>query len=284
MARVPFFTTALDPATGSAIAGASVRVKNRATLADVTLYAGETGPTTLTNPLTTDAYGRAAAWVDRAPLRVDYSGTGITSYSEYRDIGPSSDRGVDEALLAYGAYGTVVSSLPGTPTDGQTIIYAADATNGIYWMLRYIAAMAGSYKWVYLGGPPLASERSNTDASAAIASNTWAGVNANDPTVTLPLAGDWRVDHGTHFGQAGGSSTNYCGIKVGGTEAGDTDQLTSPVWSDAATGITSHRSSGRLNGIAAATALAQRYKHQVGTSQVITRRASYLLATPIRVG
>lgn len=102
MARVPVLIMLAAPATGNALAGVAATVKNRATNATVTLYAAETGPTTVPNPMTTDVYGRAMAWADRAAFRIDYSGTELTSWSEYRDVGPSSDAGIDSLMLGSG--------------------------------------------------------------------------------------------------------------------------------------------------------------------------------------
>src|SRR4029077_6354783 len=52
----------------------------------------------------------------------------------------------------------LVTSLPGSPVDGQECYYQADATAGIVWHLRYRAAATGPYKWEYLGGPAKATE------------------------------------------------------------------------------------------------------------------------------
>jgi hypothetical protein len=48
----------------------------------VTVYAAETGGTTVSNPLVTDANGRVNGWVDEASLVLTISGSGITSYNQ----------------------------------------------------------------------------------------------------------------------------------------------------------------------------------------------------------
>ena len=90
MARVEIPTVVLDPATGSAIAGASVEVRNRTTGNLSTVYLAETGSTTVTNPRVTDAYGRVNGWVERGPYQLEISGSGLTTYIEYLDAVPAS--------------------------------------------------------------------------------------------------------------------------------------------------------------------------------------------------
>lgn len=90
MARVEIPTVVLDPATGSAIAGASVEVRNRSTGNLSTVYLAETGSTTVTNPRVTDAYGRVNGWVERGPYQLEISGSGLTTYIEYLDAVPAS--------------------------------------------------------------------------------------------------------------------------------------------------------------------------------------------------
>ena len=48
---------------------------------------------------------------------------------------------------------TLVTSLPGSPTDGQEIYYQADSSNGIIWHLRFRSVASGgdvTYGWEYV--------------------------------------------------------------------------------------------------------------------------------------
>lgn len=128
MARVPLPIYVADPATGEAVAGAVVHITRRDGGADATLYAGETGAGTVANPTVTDAYGRALVWVDRHPLKLDYSGAGLAAWTEYRDPAPASDASVDAAWLAAGVGGggggglAKVTAFPAAPADGDAVI------------------------------------------------------------------------------------------------------------------------------------------------------------------
>jgi hypothetical protein len=83
-----------------------------------------------------------------------------------------------------------VTSLPGSPVNGQDCFYLADATNGIVWHLKYRAASASAYKWECMDGPPLTSEIVTGEATASTA---YVDLATTGPQVTLPLAGDYDI-------------------------------------------------------------------------------------------
>jgi len=107
----------------------------------------------------------------------------------------------------------LVSSLPGSPVDGQEVYYLADATNGVIWHLRYRAA-GGTYKWEVIGGPPLFNELIGTTTAL---SNSYSTAFC---AITVPLAGNFNVAMGAMLypltagqpadlvGFAGGSAIN----------------------------------------------------------------------------
>lgn len=84
----------------------------------------------------------------------------------------------------------IVTSLPGSPTDGQEIYYVANTTNGVIWHLRYRSASASIYKWEFVGGPPLYSETLVQDDIVATGSTF---VDASGPNLTVPLSGEYLI-------------------------------------------------------------------------------------------
>lgn len=106
MARTEIPLIVLDPATGNAVVGASVAVKDRVTGNSSTVYAAETGATTVTNPRTTDAYGRVAGWIERGSYQFDISGTGLVSYTEYYESSPGGDGTIDTNWITSSAVTT----------------------------------------------------------------------------------------------------------------------------------------------------------------------------------
>lgn len=251
MARAEIPLIIIDPATGNAIVGASVAVKLRATGVSATVYAAETGATTVGNPRTSDANGRVSGWCDRGAYQFDISGTGLTSYTEYWDAATSGDGGLDTAWLADSAVttakigaaqvtsakmaagasaATFVSSLPASPVDGQEVYYQSTTagtgggtTNsmadvGAIWHLRYRAASASTYKWEFIGGTTTSHQNGGGTTTCTVAFTGYAPSSWTSPTVKVPLAGTYNFTLQTNVtAQASGTTTaNYQNL-VGST-------------------------------------------------------------------
>lgn len=95
--------------------GGSVLVKLRSTGSPVTVYAGETGGTTISNPLTTDAQGRVNGWVEEGSLVLTISGSGITTYNQ-----PYEATRADSLVLIDGAR-VAASTMPGSAIANSSI-------------------------------------------------------------------------------------------------------------------------------------------------------------------
>lgn len=91
-------------------------------------------------------------------------------------------------------FGAVVTALPLNPIDGQRCVYAADATNGVFWYLRFVASQPVGKQWVCIGGSPLYAAVGEggveTTTSTAYADPTAGTVG---PSITVPLAGDYDI-------------------------------------------------------------------------------------------
>lgn len=192
MPRIPVFIYTADPATGNALPSVTCTVKNRITNTNVSLFSAETGGSSVTNPLTSDSLGRAFAWTERVPLKIDYSGAGITAYTEYR--GDASQP-------------TFESTLPASPYDGQEIYYqnATMATAGVVWHFRYRSG-GGTYKWEYIGGPPLHSSSATGITLSTIAANT---AISGDVALSIPLSGEYCVEFSTTTTHTGNNQGIY---------------------------------------------------------------------------
>jgi len=94
----------------------------------------------------------------------------------------------------------LVSSLPGTPVDGQEIYYLADPTNGVIWHLRYRAASASPYKWEFVGGSELRAWVGTGDTTTSPTLGNL--VSTPGPTIFNPLVGDYLVRAGCQCGPA----------------------------------------------------------------------------------
>jgi hypothetical protein len=109
-------------------------------------------------------------------------------------------------------------SFPPAPADGQMFIYTADVVNGVYWLFRY--SFAHSY-WAFVGGPPLLSEVTGADTTAAVVYGDLAG--GSGPSIVLPFAGDYDVAIGFSGSINGASDLARMSYAIGGAAALDAD-------------------------------------------------------------
>lgn len=80
----------------------------------------------------------------------------------------------------------VVSSLPGSPADGQEVYYA---TNNRLWHLRFNAALGGAQKWQVIAAPPLEAQSGTLQDIS-----TTSYVNYQSVALSLPLAGTYALE------------------------------------------------------------------------------------------
>jgi hypothetical protein len=280
MARFPFTIEVKDTA-GNAIYGASVAITARSGGGTSVLYAGETGPTTVTNPLVTDSQGRVASWIDRGAYTATVSGSGITTYAVPFDASPGANRAIDALWLPAGSDIPLVTALPTTSLiDGMEVVLVADATNGVYWRMKYNASMAGSYKWMFIGGPPIYAEGGNR---TTLTDETFASTAYVAPTTatqfTVPSAGDYLI-HQTFEGSVDTATTlAFASYSVGATAAIDTDGIELYM----ATGGNFRSVHARVTKktiTAANTVVAFRWKVAAGTARSYNRSLS---AIPVRL-
>jgi len=166
----------------------------------------------------------------------------------------------------------IVTSLPTNPAFGDMVIYVADATNGVYWMLQYDAS--GTYPWKFIGGSALYS----SGGSLTTALTTYQTVTGG-PSATIPLAGDYFSQYSATVGcQTAAILTSYLGLSVNGSNSviDAATQTSSGQW-DSATIMQIYRSS-----LAATNVLTLRGKNDQGTGTTSITNLR-LLITPIRV-
>jgi hypothetical protein len=111
------------------------------------------------------------------------------------------------------------TSLPTNPTDGQMFIFTDSLSAPTYqWQLRYIAAAT---RWIFIGGTPLFGY-----AAAEVTTTSTTYVDLGGPSVTFPLAGQYRVTL-TALIVDGASSENagYFSCTLGAAAAADTRAL-----------------------------------------------------------
>jgi hypothetical protein len=175
------------------------------------------------------------------------------------------------ALITKPGLPSYVTSLPSTPADGTEVYYAADATNGVIWHLRYRSSSSSSYKWEFIGGSPLWHEIATNETCN---STTFVDLATVGPSVTVPLAGDYvlRLTVNTDAG----SQATIIAPKIGSAATSDNDRLAQSNVGTIAAGGQSVKT-----GISANTVVKIQYRCTSGTASVAFRRFQ---VTPIRVG
>lgn len=92
---------------------------------------------------------------------------------------------------------SLVTTLPGSPTDGQEVILVDSTSNPTYnFRMRYNAGSSSAYKWECVG-----------DGGGALEGTT---------TITIPRAGDWMVEIGASGFSTGPTSEVQLSVTAGG--------------------------------------------------------------------
>jgi hypothetical protein len=164
-----------------------------------------------------------------------------------------------------------VTSLPGSPVDGQEVYLIADDANGVIWHLRYRAASASSHKWEFVGGPPLTHHVTTNESTA---STTYADL-ATVQNIIAPVAGDYDVTFGAQ------AYTGTAGYTYVGLFAAAALQVESAILPFAATSPVPHALTWRTLNVGAAVDVRLRFHATSGTAYFQTR---FLSLAPVRLG
>jgi microcystin-dependent protein len=149
-AEIPFVvskaTGTVSGATASyAVSGASVLVNLRGG-GPATVYAGETGGTTLPNPLTTTSDGRIDGWLDEGSYDMVISGSGITTYTQPIEV----VRGDGVTRVAANAIGTTqIQTAAVTFAKLATDVIPGIIPSGVMWAFAGTVLPAG---WLWCDG------------------------------------------------------------------------------------------------------------------------------------
>lgn len=103
--------------------------------------------------------------------------------------------GTSWSELASSSPNPIVTSLPGSPVDGQECFFqnAAMAGQGVVWHLKYRSGSSSGYKWELVGGAPLvAATYSGATFSLPATPYTWSSAMPSSPHISIPLSGEYR--------------------------------------------------------------------------------------------
>lgn len=190
------------------------------------------------------------------------------------------DHGAKAANVDYEKYVANQTALAAlTPFDGQEVFFAADATNGDIWHLRYRSAVG---YWECVGGSPIQAEDAT---SASVTSGSYGNPATGNagPSITLPLPGDYEFHAGCGMTlPVGVGAYGKVALKIGAAATTDAErvaQINSNGGAGAAQGCYANTRLRRtVSGIG--TAVRLDYLVSAGTLTVEHRR---IAAMPVRV-
>jgi hypothetical protein len=205
--------------------------------------------------------------------------TGANSITVIFDVAPATNAYrvlVNIPAAGVGSPPALVTSLPGSPVDGQEVYLQIDATNGINWHLRYRAGSASAYKWEFVGGPPLTAQ---VEAQESTSSGGYTNLTTPGPLFSLPRAGDYIIESGFQAIGGGGGNWSTAIVVYGGVipTVGDADEYV-------VSGNSGIEGAGsrllRKTGLGAVEA---RMIYRIGGGGTSTFRKRWLSAIPVRV-
>jgi hypothetical protein len=173
----------------------------------------------------------------------------------------------------------LVTSLPGSPADGQEVIYQADVAGtygGPYnWPLRYRSAVS---KWEPIAKPV---ELLSEVTAASVGSGAWtAPTGAAGPTISVPLAGDYGYDFGAGIAAAPVAGVLYqMGLGIGA--ANPVAPAIAQFQQQGTTSLLPISKGGKLTGLTAGIAVTCKYFTASGAPSFSNQ---FLRLWPIRLG
>lgn len=182
---------------------------------------------------------------------------------------------IEAGIQLAGVYG-VSASPPGSPVDGMIWRLPAASGSGVYWFFQYDSSQA-TYKWVFMGGAPLSHEILTDESTTSI---TYVDLATVGPTLTLPRAGDYKVEFGAQLNNASAGTGTVAAIKRGAAATSDNDAIVHTLPTTANL-VTTNARAIVLTGMAASDVVKMQYKSGGATAAHALRR--WMMITPIRV-
>lgn len=268
---IPKFNTAVDPASGK---GTNAMMDAIDLLFDG--YAAK--PSGIVS-------GEVPVWNGSTWVRSSVTRIGASSLGSGSPSSSTFLRG-DGTWAAAGS-ATIVTSLPGSPSDKDLIILTDSLSAPTYrWQFIYNASSASSYKWEFIGGPAYWGEIATSETSS---SSSYTNLATTGPDFTTPVAGDWLITATAWMAgptdNGGAGQALFISYDVGATGASDTWGAAIPTGSSQNDGEGTPMMTYLHTGYAASTLIRAKYRRdQNGTASNGTWKYRRIMVQPVRVG
>lgn len=225
-------------------------------------------------------------WVALGASAVDYVGPwaagtayapgAVVTYAgvTYLAVNPSTGQ---TPPAAGGAAAPIVTTLPGSPADGDEVILVDSLTAPTYsWRLRYVASITDGYRWVFVGGSPAYGFVSAQESTASL---SYVALTTPGPVVVLPRAGMYWVGLGAGMSRNTGGNPSYMSYDIGATPAADGDAISEYSQPATSWAVRAYREMPKT--FATALTLTAKYKGTIADTHSFVERI--LRATPMRL-
>jgi hypothetical protein len=159
--------------------------------------------------------------------------------------------------------------------DGDEVYLEVDSSNGVIWHLRYVAA-EGTYKWRFLGGPPLFSQVLTSEGTG---SGSYTALATAGPSIALPRAGDYMVQHGAQISNGTDAQGGMMSYDIGAAAASNNDAI-QVRGGGSGQAIASAARENRKTGLTTVTLTAKYLSPGTGTAVFANR---FMCVRPVRI-
>lgn len=173
---------------------------------------------------------------------------------------------------------SMVTALPGSPTDGQEIVLVDSLTAPTYqWHLKYVSAKA-SNKWIAVGGAPAVATVGTAESTN---STSWTDLTTAGPSITVPVAGSYHITMGVVITPSADYQTIGWAAKLGSAATSDNDGFFEPASNMGASDYPRQMTLGPRT-LAASDVVKMQYR--VGGSYTPTYKRRQLIIHPLQLG
>lgn len=212
-------------------------------------------------------------WNQSTDPNTPESGSVVLYTKTDKKIRVKDDTGLVRPLASLAA---MSSTPPSAPQDGDLWIY--NGTSGLWWLFAYDSTET-TYKWKYVGGPPLTTEVA-TGQSTLSATYVDLGTVVS---ITVPRAGDYVLAHGAQSINASGGThqQSNVGLKLGAAAMTANEVFRTDQNGSGGVDATSGSKGGMKRTLAAGDVLKQQYATDGSATYQYFQR--WITAIPVRV-
>jgi len=175
--------------------------------------------------------------------------------------------------------------LPASPAHGQECYYRFQQTVApvdAKWTVWHLRWDSQDNAWLPVGEQAPIFAFDQTSRGTAFSANTWGNCAVEDPQVTLPRAGEYRLAWGVASSLSSATINQWCGIAVAGVDPLINGTNCASGHGAGNTWEPGPRGEVKASALAVGTLVKMRFLAQT-TASTLTRAGAYVMAWPRRI-